>query len=519
VQSRWLFVISRISRCLTTDLVHVPVSITRVRVCISCMSRLMEDPVDLFVTAADKVRRFFEPPMGTDIDGRRVIARTGALADGTPFFVGADMRPVEPLCSYFFEVQKRSKAKTMLDYAYDLAALADFLARLDPATDLASATEDELVAYRDFRTRDQDRPVSPATWARNRAAINGFYDWLVDSGRLAGRPYRKRRGGRDVLFWGATKDLDVRHLTHAQWRHLHQVGLGGYLPDGGIDPRFRGADPLRNMVAAELSVTTGMRLQEFSSLLDIEVGPPRRDGSAAEVRVQATAKRSLPRVVLIQHGVLRSIDLYRRTERAAAITRSAAALARQRQHLFVVTDVDTTRMKLAGQLHGRQRVFAVASMPYGLRRITVIDGEHGLEPMALFVGRGGRMVGKSRWEQIFSDASGRAVRLAELAGVVMPKMVHIHDLRHTFAVYMLQIFTRQLIEEGRETAYLSQHVSKNPLLTVQRLLGHRSPASTMKYLRYIEDTDAIVQRALAEWTDADKGFADYAADVAGRSVR
>jgi len=27
-----------------------------------------------------------------------------------------------------------------------------------------------------------------------------------------------------------------------------------------------------------------------------------------------------------------------------------------------------------------------------------------------------------------------------------------------------------------------------------------------------------VQRALAEWTDADKGFADYAADVAGRSA-
>jgi hypothetical protein len=75
-----------------------------------------------------------------------------------------------------------------------------------------------------------------------------------------------------VLSWGATTELDVRHLTYEQWRFLKQVGLRELLPDDRLDRSFRGQDPLRNSGAGELSVTTGMRQREFSCLLDIEVG-------------------------------------------------------------------------------------------------------------------------------------------------------------------------------------------------------------------------------------------------------
>src|SRR5699024_11620504 len=42
---------------------------------------------------------------------------------------------------------------------------------------------------------------------------------------------------------------------------------------------------------------------------------------------------------------------------------------------------------------------------------------------------------------------------------------------------------------------LSEHIISNPLLTVQRLLGHASPATTMIYLRYLEEADALIQRS------------------------
>jgi hypothetical protein len=82
-------------------------------------------------------------------------------------------------------------------------------------------------------------PVGLATWRRNRTAINWFYDWAVGAGLLERRPYARRRRGWDALSWGEAADLDVRHLSWAQYVMLHRVGLGGDLPDGSANPGFR----------------------------------------------------------------------------------------------------------------------------------------------------------------------------------------------------------------------------------------------------------------------------------------
>lgn len=185
-------------------------------------------------------------------------------------------------------------------------------------------------------------------------------------------------------------------------------------------------------------------MQEFSCLLDIEVGAPRRDGSPAEVPLQAIAKYGLPRVVTVQDPTLRELDMYRRTERAAQVRASAKALWRRREELFVVDDIDLRRMRVRGMLDGRHRSFRVESMSAEKRRLAVVEGDHGLEPMALFVGRGGRMPSRQRWEQIFDEAHLRAVRMSEECevGFVVPRVVRIHDTRHTFAVYMLRLLTK-----------------------------------------------------------------------------
>ncbi|WP_246869246.1 site-specific integrase [Saccharopolyspora sp. ASAGF58] len=483
--------------------------------------------VDHFFVSAAKVRRYFAPLAGIDVDGVAVVERAGALAEGTPFFVGPDMLPAEPLCSFFFEISKSLQPSTMADYASDLMDLVSFLRELDPPTDLLSATENDLIAYREACTLRGTRPLAPATWHRRRAAINNFYGWAVAAKLLAQRPYFRRPNGRDALSWGSALDLDVRCLTFDQWRCLKRVGLRGESPDGTADESFRGADPLRNSAAAELAVTTGMRLREFTSLLNIELPQPRPDGGPHRLRLQAIAKYQLPRDVLVQHPTVREIELYRRTERAAAVRRGAGALARRRDELFVVDEVDTDRMRLSGRLWGRRRTFAVHLLPPVLRRIAVIDGEHGLEPMALFVGRGGRMLSKQRWEQIFAAGFTRASHFAAGDGsVVMPRRFRIHDLRHTFAVLMLRELTRLVIERetkrreaGGHGGYLTEHIARNPLLKVQELLGHRQPSSTMRYLSYLDDTDELVAQAIAQWNAHDTTWADYAAVLTEQGVR
>lgn len=254
--------------------------------------------MDYFFTSRDKVRRFGTAPDGIDLDGLRYVTRERALKDGTPFFLGSDMRPLEPHCSFFLDLAKTLKAKSLQDYTYDFLDFSDFLESLDPPSDVLSATEDDLLAYREHCTEHRDEPMSPATWKRRRVTIHNFYDWAVDEAKLlARRPYYRRPNGRDVLSWGSTAALDVRHLTYEQWRFLDHVGLRGLLPDGKADPSFRSSHTLRDSAVGNLSITTGLRLREFRALLDIEVGPPRRDGTAKEVELQAIAKFGLPRTV------------------------------------------------------------------------------------------------------------------------------------------------------------------------------------------------------------------------------
>jgi hypothetical protein len=59
--------------------------------------------VDHYFVSCAKVRRY-GGVLPADLGVPAIADRVGALVDGTPFILGADMRPVEPQCSYFFGV-------------------------------------------------------------------------------------------------------------------------------------------------------------------------------------------------------------------------------------------------------------------------------------------------------------------------------------------------------------------------------------------------------------------------------
>jgi integrase len=161
-----------------------------------------------------------------------------------------------------------------------------------------------------------------------------------------------------------------------------------------------------------------------------------------------------------------------------------------------------------------------------LRRITVQEKDNGLEPLAVFIGHGGQMLGPSSWYRIRCDAWERMQAHADQteAPLLPRRRWRWHDTRHTFALQLLSYLEQQMdgdepdavARRRRHLAYLGGHIKHNPLLIVSRRLGHASPATTYAYLEYADDPMNAVDAAFQAWMVQD---GDTYADIARRILR
>ena len=428
-------------------------------------------------------------------------------ASGVPILLDQRMRPIEPWCTYLRLLSQTVSSSTIRNYGYDARRFASFLN--SRGTDVLSATQDDLVAYRDARLKSISRPVSPSTWHRSNVVIRGIFSYLVRTGQRDTEPWI-RVGSRTVLDVRLHDEMRVRALTRDQWVAFRDVGLGGELPDGAVDDSWRGSNPMRSIAAAELALTTGMRLGEWRTLLDFELTP---SVGGATVVLQACAKYQKRRRVFIPASTLEVLDLYQRTERRRVTQRASGNLARHLKDLALVKRMDSGTGKVTLQVDGQLQTMPIESIPPELRRVLVVEGEAGLQSASLFVARSGLPPGHRSWLNTFHLANQRLERFRGQVPA-LPPAVTPHDLRHTFAVVLLRSLMelaaeREATRPVRGRGTLSEHLAVNPLLTVQRLLGHASPSTTMVYLRHVEDTDALVQRCFESWLDEDTSYADY----------
>jgi integrase len=449
-----------------------------------------------------------------------------AIPAGTPVFLDEmTMLPIEPLCSWFRHLAYDDKdVKSLREYAYIVRRFVDFLR--SRGQDLLDATESDFHAYRILRTQTQDKPVGDVTWAKEAGLLNQLYGWLVEAGHLRRRPLRMTRKGRNPLAPRLRRGMDIRHMTLAQYRYFRDVGLGGQLPDSQLSNVFRGRAPLRNRAAADLALCTGMRPEEWSTMLLPELGVGRRrPGESVEFAVQACAKYGKYREVYVPPAAVDALENFLLIERPEIVAASAKSLARQRRELLVVNHIDHETGKLHGMLDGQRRTFTIAAMGPDLRRITVQENEHGVEPLAAFVGHGGQMLGPSSWYRIRCDAWERMRAHADHPDApLMPRRRwRWHDLRHTFALQLLSYLERQMdgdepdavARRRRHMAYLGGHIKHNPLLIVSRRLGHASPTTTYSYLEYTDDPMNALDAAFRAWTVQD---GDTYADIASRML-
>lgn len=458
--------------------------------------------------------RFVDHHLATTSDlvdrTRDVYSHARSLPEGMPILLDERWRPVEPWLTYFRIIAASADRATLRAYAYDARRFASFLAARQ--TDVIHASSDDIVAFREWRLSGSERPISPATWQRDVVVIRGIYQLLTQTGQIQREPWITV--GRSSPFrtrWRS--EPDIRPLTQSQWRTFLDVGLGGRTAAGDLDETWRGTTSLRSKAGAQLAVTTGMRLGEFSTLLDAEVPPPSSTGTS--VLLEACAKYQKRRRVHVPLTTLRAVDLYRQTERRAVVRASAASLWRRRAELFVVDEIDVAAGIVRGRVAGRRSRWRLHQLPPHLRRIAVIERDQGLEALGLFVGRGGLPISRRQWHAAFEAASARTLELAQDEMGGRRARITPHDLRHTFAVVLLKSLTDVALAREAERragnvgpATLSEHIAINPRLTVQRLLGHSNPATTMVYLRYIEDTDALIQDVFESWNDEGMTYAD-----------
>ncbi|MFE3181868.1 tyrosine-type recombinase/integrase [Streptomyces violascens] len=434
------------------------------------------------------------------------------LPAGTPVLLDDAMRPIEPVSSWFRTLaRRRRKPKTMRSYAYTVLMLLGFLQAR--GLDLRSATESDILQFRQWRLDDAEETVEQPSWDRDAAAIGQLYDFLKGIGYLSARPWRSTLQ-RDSLASGISQDVRVRHMEIEQYIYFRDVGFGGLTPDAGLDVTFHGWRPHRNRAAAELALLTGMRIQEWSTLLLPELGL--HDGSrprTTDVDLAACAKRKQPRSVYIPADAMELVDPYLTIERPEIVAAAQRTLRRQHRDLFVVKRIEADGRKLRGTLEGSTVTRVVKDMDPDLRRITVMETGGGLDPLALFLGRGGKMLSLSGWDRVRWRAWGRLQAWSShQAAPQLPRHWWLyHDLRHTFALRLLIFLTREALDDAAAQelpmATLLDHMTGNPLLVVQRRLGHLRPSTTYRYVRYLKDPMREVDDAFREWTVA--GGASY----------
>ncbi|WP_308315542.1 hypothetical protein [Streptomyces sp. ISL-100] len=469
--------------------------------------------MDLAFVQSGLLERYLDADVISAAEVAALLKRRGVL-DGTPVFLDEGTQtPVPPLCEFGRYLSTALLDETTLkDYGRAVRRLDDHLAGL--GSDVLSAVESDLVSYRDERTRWQEKPIGASAWGKESFVQDDLYGFLVQRGILTHRPARVAARGRNALAPRVRSSMDIRHLSFEQYRYFRDVGLGGQLPGAEVNPTFRGWSPLRDRAGADIALGSGGRWREWSTVLLPEMGLwPGMPLGGAEFTVQACAKYGKARTIYVPEDAVSSADLFCLLERPDIVRRAARGLERKARDLFVVGDVDVAGGRVRGVLDGVVREFQLSAMDPKLRRITVYEGEFGLEALTLFVCRGGLMPGADAWKGYRHRAWTRMTELADDTTPHLPaRRWRWHDLRHTYALRLLTYLENAMdgqesdaqARRRRHRSYLTGHIRHNPLLIVSRRLGHANPETTYQYLQYTDDLINEFEEAFASWVGDDE---------------
>lgn len=429
----------------------------------------------------------------TDLEARETDL---GIPDGQPFLLKPDGSPDVAVLAYLNSSSFRNlAAESQLSYAKDLKVHLSFLTA--KGIDWREVTEDDFLDYEYWRRRDESNPrrISGAKFARELAACRRFYEWQVRRGEVSRSPVvvdevRRRDGGTGLASALQPKNARssrVKWLTPRAYRRWRDVGLGGYRPDGLRDPSWRGRNDGRNLAFADLLWSSGLRLREAATLLDVEVPAVASGARFIRARVGDAVAKGAGRDFWVSQSALQRIGAYLHTDRAEAVRRAQAeGRYDELPGMLIVRGVTRRRSlqvvdsaKQADET-GLDQLDAVA------RRRLFRETAHGVEPLAVWLTEAGMPMLPPSWETVFGTADRRC------ASHGVEVRCHPHMLRHSFALRMLvtltHAFDRRLgltPQERREYRMLFG----DPFVLVQTMLGHRSLDTTRNI--YLEPVNGL----------------------------
>lgn len=341
----------------------------------------------------------------------------------------------------------------------------------EPRVDLIETTRSELLKYKESRSS-----IAGSTLATELGCISAFFGFAKEAGWIPSDPVpRWGQNQRNTLMPQIRRRRSPRFLTTRQTRHFLEVGLRGDGSASDTAPAY----PERDYSFGLLLANTGMRREEAAYLLDCEL--PRFSDFPADGlhSFDRSGKYNKIRTIYFPREAASGVDLYRDTERAGIVRRAQPTLRKllAARRLELVDPIAGEPAAISCGPDGQ--IISVEMLSNERRRKAVqIDDDGTIQPLGLFLGRGGLPVTLSYWDDLFVDARER-VKLGDPLDVPPNHITVVpHTMRHTFAVRMLAA----LMSEGRNRQSDPYAFLTNPLLTVMQLLGHANIETTLDYL-------------------------------------
>ena len=394
-------------------------------------------------------------------------------------------------------------------YGYDVLVWVRFLSEACAKTIWQADRHDVLAYHRIRRRAEGGQRISAASWNRAVACLDRLYRWGVQEGLVAEAPFthrsvwrqghagrRSQVAARNDAYEAASRRADVSFVTLEDYRRFRDVGLKGFLPDGRTRPGARDRTGIRNALFSDLLVTTGLRLEEASSLFTSDlVFSDQRPGRQIWLDLpDAQTKGDRGRQILVPARLLEQVRAYVDVERAHAVAKFQQRLGWQSidRPIFVHRERHAARLRL---LDGGDIALDLID-PEERGRIVICDSDgRPSEPAVLWLSEIGMPVQPNSWEVAFARASSRCGSFG------FDISISPHQLRHTFAVHMLAMLIQHRIRDAALPAGPMEgyrQVLGDPLQQVQRLLGHASLTTTYIYLDHIATRADTVDAAVEE---------------------
>ncbi|MFE2922453.1 tyrosine-type recombinase/integrase [Streptomyces goshikiensis] len=448
-------------------------------------------------------------------DATKALARHGLHA-GAPFILNDDGSYDVQLNRFLWSLPTLGvrSAHSWRAYALDLLTWGRFLQEHRGKT-LWHAERDDVTAFHRARrvSPDPTQVVSASTWNRGVAAVDKFYTWAVDEALIERTPFkyyessRRTGSGQHVRVRNnralekAAKRGNVKFLSVPLYAAFRDIGLQGQLQTGTADSSFRGRNAERNVVMAELLVTTGLRIEEAASLCwpELPALDSQRDTKSVPFDLAPpTAKRDKGCKILLSHRVLHAVADYVEIERSLMLDRWRARGCPLPAGAVLGSQADRRGVRVPMK-DGRLRRVPWSRLPPALRsRLYLVDDQgRSLGPACVWLGQEGRPVSLSAWESVFVRASERC----HSRGIDVDATPHV--LRHTFAVHLLSALIQEQIgsvEKGEMSDGVYRRIIGDPLDHLRRLLGHSSITTTYIYLDCTDQAQALIDGAVDAWT-------------------